>query len=289
MAGANRYGNSTRGVGDGLGGRANETWANSGLGENANGAPGGGGMSGGTMAALGGTAMLGGALLDYYGQRQGAKAAEQEALRQAAEQEGMLQARHAAYMQALGRADPAQGGGVAGQQANLRMRAAAPAMAAGGKVLGLSGGQVASVGRALLPSQITGGQQAARGVMQQRRGENATQLSNEQGDLDAAMQGAAALYPMRNEIAKMKGAEYRTGGQMLGAAGMPLLVAGMSQPSGDAMWGDPNAPIDGGGFTQVPGAPTQRSQQSPWAMAPTASPLTRPYLPSGSLYPVQRR
>lgn len=243
------------------------------------------GLTGGQQAGLGAAAILGGSLLDYYGQRQGAKSLDAEGRRQSEEQRAMLEARQAAYMQALGRANPAQRGAVVGQQSALRMNASAPALAAGGSALGLSGGQVAAVGRAMLPTQMAQGQQATDGVVQQRRDETMSQLRNEQGDIDAAMQGAAALYPMRNEIAKSKGAKYRTGGELIGSVGMPLLVAGMNQPSGQ--W-----PTSGGpsGYTALPTRPTTHFGPGPWApAAPSASPMTRPYLPQGALYPAVRR
>ena len=254
-------------------------------------APASPGMSGGQMAALGGVAMLGGGLLDYVGQTQGARALEREAKRQAAEQAAMLEARHAAYVRALGRADPAQRGAVSGGQALLRVNASTPVIAAGGRALGLGSGQTANVGRSLLPSQIIGAQRASGDIVQDRTQENVGRLNNEQGDLDAAMQGASALYPMRDEIAKSAGSGLRLGGQLLSSAGMPLLVAGMNQaaevPADEMRWGryEGGADPGGGGFTQVPGV---SGQPGPWSNAQPA-PVRAPYLPSGALYPLRPR
>lgn len=179
-------------------------------------------------AGLSLAAMLGGGLLDYYGQRQGAKAMQSEAERQAAEQEAMSIRRHQMLMEELGRFDP-QAQQALSTGALLRsQRATGPALAAGGKALGLSGDAVRSAGRSILPMQRLqatrqGGMDADR--MQRERMQT---LGVDLGALDDEQQMLAALYPMRNQVAGQKGAGYRLAGGLLsgaGTAGVNLAMA----------------------------------------------------------------
>jgi hypothetical protein len=186
-----------------------------------------GGMSG--QAAFGLASMLGGGLLSYLGERQGAKSMQREAERQAAEQEALSIQRHQRLSSELNRFDPQTqqalntGGFLRSQQAT------APALAAGGRALGLSGSAVASTGRGLLPAQrLQATQQGiGRGDGMQRQRLQALGVDLTGFDDEQVMR--SSLYPMRSQTAGQKGSALRLGGGLLSGAGMPLLTNAMAK------------------------------------------------------------
>jgi hypothetical protein len=181
------------------------------------------------LAGAGLLAMLGGGILDYMGQRRGAQSMQDEAERQAAEQEALSIQRHGMLTKELGRFDP-QSQQAFTTGALLRSQAATrPALSAGGKALGLSGSSVASAGRSLLPMQrLQATQQGGRDVDRQMA-ERMRTLGIDMSGIDDEQQMLAALYPMRNQIAGQAGAGYRLAGGMLSGVGAPAVNLAMAR------------------------------------------------------------
>lgn len=206
---------------------------------NSGGAPGGGTAgegagaapaAGGGMGAYGGLALLlGGSLMDYYGQRKGASAMLAEAERQAAEQEVFTAEKRKLFEDELLRYDPNAQAALASGGFLRSQAATRPALAAGGKALGLNAGSVASVGRGLLPLQRVSAHQGAATGQDARLREGQRRLSIDTAGVQDRQDMASALYPMRNQRAGMVGAEWRTGGQVLQGGGMPLIMHSMAQ------------------------------------------------------------
>lgn len=184
------------------------------------------GMSGGAMAGIGAGAYLLGAGLNYMGERQGARSMQDEAERQAAEQAAFARQRHQNLIAALGRYDPNAQPAVAGAQTNARMNAATPALAAGGKALGVS---TQPVGAGLLAGQRLAGQSAAAGIEGGRQQQSMRRLDTENANVDASSQMAQQTYGAQSAAAGQSGAASRLAGSTIQSVGMPLMVMGMNQ------------------------------------------------------------
>lgn len=193
----------------------------------------------------GGAAMLAGAGLGYLGERQGAKAMQREADRQAAEQAALNEAHQRALVAELGRFDPAEQANLATAGVLQRRAAATPSLQAGGKALGLSRASVARAGAPLYARQALAAQGQAANVEGQRANVRMSQLGSHLAGLDESKRQAAALYGQQLQAAGSKGAGLRMLGQGLGAAGQMALMYGMSQPAqGETRFAE-NKPIDG--------------------------------------------
>lgn len=209
------------------------------------------GMSPGAQAAMGGIAMLGGGLLNYYGQRRGAESMEDEASRQAELQTQFTQARRQSLVDALARYNPATRQTAAGVDTTQRMQAANPALAAGGKALGVSAG---AVGQPLLATQRLAGQRAGGVADAREMGKNLTRMGLEQGQIDDGAQFTAQLAGQSIANKGAEGAQYRLAGEMLQGAGMPLLANAMAQPTQPNTGAEWTAASEGGGssgFSEV--------------------------------------
>lgn len=211
------------------------------------------------MGVAGGALALGGGLLNYYGQTQGAKAMQEEADRQAAEQQAFSQARYGQVQAALDRQDPSAAGVGATVSAARQSAATAPALAAGSTALGLGGGSRASVGQALLPMQRMSALQEGRGGADRHTSQNLGRLRQDTGRIDDASRLAQGVYASQLGAAGSKGAAFRTGGELMQGAGMATMVAAMNQA--------PEAPVPGGkpamgADAPIPKAPVSASEAS---------------------------
>lgn len=186
-------------------------------------------MSPQTMAALGFGSWLLGEGLQYYGNRQGAQAMEQEARRQAAEQEQFGAMRHARIMDQIGRFSPAEGPALGQVALQRRMGAINPAMAAAGRRLGLGGADVAHAKSAIMPMQRVAASGDRAAIQASRQGPMDARMAQELDALEAQREMAAANYGARTTLAGGRGEAYRTGGMMLSGAGIPLIGMAMGQ------------------------------------------------------------
>jgi hypothetical protein len=206
------------------------------LAANSGGAPGGGtaGAAGPGFARyapyLGIGTMLGGSIMDYIGQRQGAKSVQAEAERQAAEA-ALFNARRRKLLQAeIAAFDPQAETALSTGALLQAQRATAPAMRAGGRALGLSSGAATSANRALLPAQRMAAHRTAGGLERMAADERMQRLAMDTGDIDQEQALAEALYDQRLGVAGRKGGAWRLGGQLLQSSGMPLMSYAMNQP-----------------------------------------------------------
>ena len=192
-----------------------------------------GGMSPGAMAGIGMGSMLLGNVFDYLGQRQGAKAMVSEAQRQAQEQEAFSQQRYNTIMGTLAQHNPAQGQGLGQVALQRRMGALKPALAAGGRALGVSQPGQASVAAGMMPQQAVAAQGEGQRVRAGREGQLQAQLGGNLQTQDAQRQMAGSLYDQRLAMAGQAGEGYRMIGRGL-QMGMPLVGLAMGRR-------DPNA------------------------------------------------
>lgn len=191
---------------------------------------GGAGMSPGMMAGIGGGAYLLGTGLEYLGQRQGARAMQDEAERQAAEQAAFSQQRHLRLMGELARMQPGERGALGQASLQRRMAATTPALQAGGSALGLNAAQIAGVGAAAMPQQRILAQREAGGILQDRSGQRLAAMGADMGQIRDQQQMAAQLYAQQSALAGAKGEGWRMLGRGL-QSGLPMVGAAMGQPA----------------------------------------------------------
>jgi hypothetical protein len=189
---------------------------------------GGGGSS--ASAYLGAAGLLGGTIMDYIGQRQGARSMQAETERQLAEEQAFNARRRQLLQGEIARRDPQRSTALASGALIRATRASRPAVAAGGKALGLPQGAVTSVNRTMEPAQRVGAYRTAGNMLSEQDRQAMARLGLATSAIDDEQELQRSLYDQRTGVAGQKGGAWRMGGQMLQGGGAAAIGGAMGAP-----------------------------------------------------------